>query len=159
MKKTIFTLIAFLSFYIQYNAIASEDSTNNWSDSYFTLGILAGPFGVGGFTAGYERDLHLTENLMISPEAILTTGNTFEDIALFCGATLNITIGARGNQFFLGVGAVYGIPVSTDDREANITEKYRLGYIGEGFKITAYVNGIYDPFDCGFFGFSLSIQF
>jgi hypothetical protein len=161
MKKIIFTLIAFLSFCIQYNAIASEDSTNSWSDSYITLGInlFTGPWmsneGIG-FMVGYEMDLPNSEFLMLSPEIILATSYT-GDSALFCGATLNLTFGSRDNQFFLGVGAVYGIPVSTNDREANITMKCKLGYIAKDFKITMFANDVYDPFDYSFFGFSLSI--
>jgi len=135
------------------------DDERLWSDTYFMAGFLTGPYGGIGILAGFEYDWHPISIYMFSPEITYASDVTFENIAIFVGGTVNLTFGSRDSQFFIGIGPVYGIKIRSDSifyRPANATYKAKVGYNAGDFKIYAYINGVYDPFDCGFLGLCVS---
>jgi hypothetical protein len=108
------------------------------------LGVMTdlGPdssFSEALFTFAPQVDIHLSPALMLSPEVMVITDDSFsfDPLLLYPGVLLNYT--ARGG-FFAGAGVV--LPVIFWEGESDtgdLLPKINLGYRGNHFNLTAYL--------------------
>jgi len=108
------------------------------------LGVMTdlGPdssFSEALFTFAPQVDIHLSPALMLSPEIMVITDDSFsfDPLLLYPGVLLNYT--ARGG-FFAGAGVV--LPVVFWEGESDtgdLLPKINLGYRGNHFNLTAYL--------------------
>jgi hypothetical protein len=108
------------------------------------LGVMTdlGPdssFSEALFTFAPQVDIHLSPALMLSPEVMVITDDSFSfsPLLLYPGVLLNYT--ARGG-FFAGAGVV--LPVIFWEGESDtgdLLPKINLGYRGNHFNLTAYL--------------------
>lgn len=108
------------------------------------LGVMTdlGPdssFSEALFTFAPQVDIHLSPALMLSPEIMVITDDSFsfDPLLLYPGVLLNYT--AKGG-FFAGAGVV--LPVIFWEGESDtgdLLPKINLGYRGNHFNLTAYL--------------------
>jgi hypothetical protein len=108
------------------------------------LGVMTdlgsdGSFSEALFTFAPQIDIHLSPALMLSPEVMVITDDSFSfnPLLLYPGVLLNYT--ARGG-FFAGAGVV--LPVVFWEGESDtgdLLPKINLGYRGNHFNLTAYL--------------------
>jgi hypothetical protein len=108
------------------------------------LGVMTdlGPdssFSEALFTFAPQVDIHLSPALMLSPEVMVITEDSFsfDPLLLYPGVLLNYT--AKGG-FFAGAGVV--LPVVFWEGESDtgdLLPKINLGYRGDHFNLTAYL--------------------
>ena len=108
------------------------------------LGVMTdlGPdssFSEALFTFAPQVDIHLSPALMLSPEIMVITDDSFsfDPLLLYPGVLLNFT--AKGG-FFAGAGVV--LPVVFWEGESDtgdLLPKINLGYRGNHFNLTAYL--------------------
>jgi len=108
------------------------------------LGVMTdlgpdGSFSEALFTFAPQVDIHLSPALMLSPEIMVITDDSFsfDPLLLYPGVLLNFT--AKGG-FFAGAGVV--LPVVFWEGESDtgdLLPKINLGYRGNHFNLTAYL--------------------
>lgn len=107
---------------------------------YLNLGVLSNDtFDMFHWQGGMMMDFFLGENLVLSPEVMLTGYKfAFDYLYLYPGATLNLLLTKGENKLFVGGGVIMFVPIVPGDYDTKLELKINGGLMAGNIRLSVF---------------------